>query len=131
MIEAIVGWAVGRRKLVLVLTLIAALVAAFVCTRLRFDALPDVTTNQVLVLTAAQGLLGVAFLANGRLRRWEAVALLLLFLVQLPFSGTSVRYWLSGGYLALSLLMLVRDRAFLMGHLRTTFSRGGQESAGG
>ena len=56
MIEAIVGWAVGRRKLVLVLTLIAALVAAFVCTRLRFDALPDVTTNQVLVLTAAQGL---------------------------------------------------------------------------
>ena len=56
MIEALVGWAVARRKLVLALTLIAALVAGFVCTRLRFDALPDVTTNQVLVLTQAQGL---------------------------------------------------------------------------
>ena len=56
MIEAIVGWAVLRRRLVLALTLIAAIVAAFVCTQLRFDALPDVTTNQVLVLTRAQGL---------------------------------------------------------------------------
>lgn len=56
MIESLVAWSVARRRLVLALTLIAALVAAFVCTRLRFDALPDVTTNQVLVLTAAQGL---------------------------------------------------------------------------
>ncbi|MBK9757233.1 MAG: efflux RND transporter permease subunit [Nannocystis sp.] len=56
MIEAIVVWSVARRRLVLVLTAIAALLAAFVCTRLRFDALPDVTTNQVLVLTRAQGL---------------------------------------------------------------------------
>jgi hypothetical protein len=55
-IEAIVVFAVARRRLVLALTLIAALLAAFVCTRLRFDALPDVTTNQVLVLTRAPGL---------------------------------------------------------------------------
>jgi cobalt-zinc-cadmium resistance protein CzcA len=55
-IESLVAWSVARRRLVLALTLIAALVAAFVCTRLRFDALPDVTTNQVLVLTRAQGL---------------------------------------------------------------------------
>ncbi len=56
MIEALVGWSVTRRRLVLVVTLVAAIVAAFICTRLRFDALPDVTTNQVLVLTRAQGL---------------------------------------------------------------------------
>ena len=56
MIEAVVVWSVARRRLVLVLTLLAALLAVFVATRLRFDALPDVTTNQVLVLTRAQGL---------------------------------------------------------------------------
>ena len=56
MIESLVAWSVARRRLVLALTMIAALAAAFVCTRLRFDALPDVTTNQVLVLTGAQGL---------------------------------------------------------------------------
>ena len=56
MIEALVGAAVRRRRLVLWLTLALAAVAAVLCTRLRFDALPDVTTNQVLVLTRAPGL---------------------------------------------------------------------------
>ena len=56
MIEALVAWSVERRRLVLIAVLALALVAAFVCTRLRFDALPDVTTNQVLILTRAQGL---------------------------------------------------------------------------
>lgn len=56
MIEAVVGFAVERRRLVLWATLVAALIAAVMCTRLRFDALPDVTTNQVLVLTRAPGL---------------------------------------------------------------------------
>ena len=75
--------------------------------------------------------LGVAFLANGRLQRWEAVALLLLFLVQLPFPDTTVRYGLSGVYLALSILLLVRDRAFLRGHLHTAFFRSSDASPPG
>ena len=50
------GFAVQRRRVVLWVTLLMALVAAVMCTRLRFDALPDVTTNQVLVLTRAPGL---------------------------------------------------------------------------
>lgn len=56
MIEEIVGWSVRRRRAVLLMTLLAALIAAVLCARLRFDALPDVTTNQVLVLTRAPGL---------------------------------------------------------------------------
>ncbi|MFY0540242.1 efflux RND transporter permease subunit [Nannocystis pusilla] len=56
MIEALVHASVVRRRAVLLVTLVATLLAAVVAARLRFDALPDVTTNQVLVLTRAGGL---------------------------------------------------------------------------
>ncbi|MBL9101605.1 MAG: efflux RND transporter permease subunit [Myxococcales bacterium] len=56
MIEAIVEAAIRRRAAVLWATLALAVLAALLCLRLRFDALPDVTTNQVLVLTRAPGL---------------------------------------------------------------------------
>ena len=88
----------------------------------HIDALPlDPRQVEEFVLTACQGLLGVAFLLNGRLYLWEALALLFLFLVQLPFPQSEVRYGLSALYIALSLLMLVRDRRYIRGHLRTTF----------
>ena len=52
----------------------------------HIGALPlDDRQVEEFVLTAAQGLLGVAFLSNGRLYRWEALVLLVLFLIQLPF----------------------------------------------
>ncbi len=85
-------------------------------------ALPlDSRQVEELVLTACQCLLGVTFLLNGRLYLWEALALLGLFLVQLPFPQSEVRYGLSALYIALSLLMLVRDRRYIVGHLRVTF----------
>ncbi|MEZ4449182.1 MAG: CusA/CzcA family heavy metal efflux RND transporter [Nannocystaceae bacterium] len=56
MIEALVEASVRRRHAVVILTAIAALLAALACLGLRFDALPDVTQNQVLVLTRAPGL---------------------------------------------------------------------------
>lgn len=56
MIEAIVQASVAHRRAVLLVTFVAALLAAVVAARLRLDALPDVTTNQVLVLTRAHGL---------------------------------------------------------------------------
>ncbi|MBZ5712091.1 efflux RND transporter permease subunit [Nannocystis pusilla] len=56
MIEALVHASVVHRRAVLWITLVAAVLAAVVAARLRFDALPDVTTNQVLVLTRATGL---------------------------------------------------------------------------
>lgn len=87
----------------------------------------DARQTEELVLTAAQGLLGVAFLANGMLHRWEAMALLVLFLVQLPFPDTRVRYGISALYLILSAVLLVRDRAYLAAHLRRALGQSTDE----
>lgn len=56
MIGRLVVWSVGHRWLVVATTLLFALGAAVVSARLKLDALPDITTNQVLVLTRAPGL---------------------------------------------------------------------------
>jgi cobalt-zinc-cadmium resistance protein CzcA len=56
LIATIVRAAVERRGLVLLLTLILAIAAAAIGQQLKLDALPDITNNQVLVLTRAPGL---------------------------------------------------------------------------
>ncbi|AKU92486.1 efflux RND transporter permease subunit [Vulgatibacter incomptus] len=56
MIERIVGGSVARRGLVLGLAAGLIMILAGVASRLSFDALPDITSNQVLVLTRAPGL---------------------------------------------------------------------------
>lgn len=56
MIRKLVEASVDRRVLVLVLTAIFAVVAGIVASSLKLDALPDLTNNQVLVLTRAPGL---------------------------------------------------------------------------
>ncbi|WP_163999821.1 efflux RND transporter permease subunit [Pyxidicoccus caerfyrddinensis] len=56
MIARLVEASVRHRGLVLSLTAVLALVAGAVAFRLELDALPDITTNQVLVLTRAPGL---------------------------------------------------------------------------
>jgi cobalt-zinc-cadmium resistance protein CzcA len=54
-IQALVRWAMAHRRLVLATTLLLALAAAGIGARLEFDALPDITGNQVIVLTGAPG----------------------------------------------------------------------------
>lgn len=54
--QALVRWAIRNRGTVIALTLALCAVAAIVARSLTFDAMPDVTTNQVLVLTRAPGL---------------------------------------------------------------------------
>lgn len=56
MIERIVRGAIARRGWVIALTLVFVVAAAVLGLRLKLDALPDITTNQVLVLTGAAGL---------------------------------------------------------------------------
>ncbi len=56
MIEAIVRWSVLHRRLVVGAVFVAAIGGAVAGSQLRFDALPDVTGKQVIVLTKAQGL---------------------------------------------------------------------------
>lgn len=56
MIEAVARWSVAHPRLVPALVLIAAVGAGIAGAWLRFDALPDVTGKQVVVLTRAPGL---------------------------------------------------------------------------
>ena len=56
MIEAIVRWSLKNHRLVVGLVLVAAVVGAVAGSKLRFDALPDVTGKQVAVITRAPGL---------------------------------------------------------------------------
>lgn len=56
MIDAVVGWAVRHRILVVILVGLLALGGAVTSRWLRFDALPDVTGRQIVVLTEAPGL---------------------------------------------------------------------------
>lgn len=56
MIERIVAWSVRHERLVPALVVLAAIGAGFAGAALRFDALPDVTGKQVVVLTRAPGL---------------------------------------------------------------------------
>ncbi|AKF08499.1 efflux RND transporter permease subunit [Sandaracinus amylolyticus] len=56
MIETLVERAVARRRAVLIATAIFAVIGALSIRGMRFDALPDVTGQQVIVLTTAPGL---------------------------------------------------------------------------
>lgn len=90
----------------------------------RVGALPlDDRQTEELVLTASQSLLGVAFLLNGRLEWWQAVLLLGLFLIQLPFPQANVRYGISALYLLLALALFFHYRRFLPAILRTAFRK--------
>ena len=90
----------------------------------RLEPLPLVPRQtEELVLTAAQSLLGVAFLVDGKLGLLKALLLLGLFLVQLPFPQTNVRYGLSALYVILAVGQLVRQRRFIPAHLRLTLGR--------
>ena len=56
MIARLVGWSVDRRALVIAVWLVVAVAAALTARRLQLDALPDLTNNQVQILTRAPGL---------------------------------------------------------------------------
>jgi cation:H+ antiporter len=62
------------------------------------------------LLTAAQTLMGVSILLNLRFRRWAAWALLALFAVQFPITGTTGRLILAGCYLGIAVVALILQR---------------------
>jgi cation:H+ antiporter len=86
----------------------------------------DARQVEELVLTSSQSLLGVSVLLNGRLEAWEAVVLLLLFLIQLPFPQANVRYGLSALYLVLAVLLFIRYARHVPGHIRFALSKSEQ-----
>jgi cation:H+ antiporter len=88
----------------------------------RPGALPlDKVQEHELWLTAAQSLLAVAILANLSLSWYGAIVLFLLFFVQLVFEG--LRMPVSAIYVALALLLVIRDRKVYPHLLRATTTK--------
>ena len=73
----------------------------------------DARQTEEFILTAAQTVLGFAVLANLRFRTREALALLVLFLLQFPFPQTTVRIGFSIAYGVLALVLLFFQRRSL------------------
>ncbi|HEX7658398.1 MAG TPA: sodium:proton exchanger [Pseudonocardiaceae bacterium] len=73
------------------------------------------------VLTAAQTVLGVSILLALRFPRWAAWSLLGLFAVQFVVPGTTGRYVLSGIYVVIALVALVRHRHHILPTLAAPF----------
>jgi cation:H+ antiporter len=70
----------------------------------------DVRQTEEILLTSAQSLFAISLLANLTLSRSGAVTLFLLFITQLVFPNTWVRYGYSALYIFLSLYLLLKDR---------------------
>ena len=70
----------------------------------------DARQTEEFILTAAQTLLGFGVLIDLKLARWEAIALLLLFLLQFPFPGTAVRLGFAAAYAVLAVILIARGR---------------------
>jgi cation:H+ antiporter len=75
------------------------------------------------LLTATQTLLGIAVLLSLRFPRWAAWTLLGLFAVQFAVPGQTGRYVLSGIYLVLAAVALVRNREHILPTLTAPFRR--------
>jgi cation:H+ antiporter len=82
----------------------------------------DGRQTEEFILTAAQTLLGFAFLADLRLGVREAIALLLLFALQFPFPRPEVRIGFALAYAMLAVALLVRHRRELPLIARATFT---------
>ena len=78
----------------------------------------DARQVEEILLTAAQSLFAVAVLSNMRLSVFEASVLAALFVPQLFFPSTDVRYGFALVYVALAGAMLVRRRSELSTFLR-------------
>jgi cation:H+ antiporter len=89
--------------------LVGAIPIAYALSLGGFSGLPlDARQSQELLLTSAQSLFAVILVADFRFGRREALALMLLFGIQLCFPSAAVRWAFTGIYLALSVYLLTR-----------------------
>ncbi len=84
----------------------------------------DARQVEEVLLTAAQSFLAIAVLCDLRLSMTEAVMLFLLFIVQLFFPDTHVRYLFALSYLVIGAALMMRKRV-AFGNLFRSGLRGG------
>lgn len=89
----------------------------------------DMRQAEEFLLTAAQTILGLAFLVNLRFSMKEAVGLLALFVGQFAFPGVEARLGFTAVYLALAAFLLVRQRGSLREVVVTIVPRLGRGEA--
>jgi cation:H+ antiporter len=70
----------------------------------------DARQIEEVFLTAAQSLFAVAVISNLSINRWEAMSLLVLFLAQLGFESSTIRYGFAVVYVLLSVGLLLFHR---------------------
>lgn len=78
----------------------------------------DARQFEEFLLTATQTMLGVAILADLRFRPREAVAILLLFVLQLAFPSREVRLVFAAIYAAVAIVLLIRARESIIAIVR-------------
>lgn len=87
--------------------LVGAIPIAYALSLGAFSGLPlDARQSQELLLTSAQSLFAVILVVDFRFGRREALALMLLFGIQLCFPSAAVRWAFTGIYLVLSAYLL-------------------------
>ena len=86
----------------------------------------DARQVEEILLTSAQSLFAIAVLSNLRLSLFEATVLAVLFISQLFFPSTDVRYGFALMYATLASAMLVRRRSELSTFLRMGLGRAPQ-----
>ncbi|MBM3460499.1 MAG: sodium:calcium antiporter [Armatimonadetes bacterium] len=82
----------------------------------------DERQREELMLTAAQSVFAVAVLGNLRMSLWEALAVLVLFVLQLFMPTTQMRWVFSIVYVVLAVVVLASRREYLPG-IRDNFVR--------
>jgi cation:H+ antiporter len=93
-------------------------------------ALPlDGRQVEEFLLTATQTVMALAVLLTLRFPRWAAWTLLGLFAVQFAIPGQTGRYILSGIYLALAVVAVIRNRREVVPIITAPFRRTAKESA--
>jgi cation:H+ antiporter len=105
--------------------LVGTLPLVFSLAGAGLDTPMEMDNRQVeeVFLTAAQSLFAVAVIANLSINRWEAVALLVLFLGQFGFEDSTIRYGFAITYLVLTAAMVVlmpevrRNLVAALGHV--------------
>lgn len=88
--------------------LVGAIPIAYALSAGSFSGLPlDARQTQELILTSAQSLFAVILVADFRFGRREAIALAVLFSIQLYFPTAALRWTFTGIYIALSAYVLI------------------------
>jgi cation:H+ antiporter len=100
--------------------LIGTIALIYSISAFKLQSLPlDARQSEEVLLTASQSLFALAILLDLRISWKEALALFLLFAIQLVLPGVEVRYFISVVYIVLAIPILIQKREELVRSFKT------------